>query len=124
MSGVSASPVSTSMFRPCCVTRAALLADGLAPAVLERGQEVVEIPIAAIVPVVLYALALEQPGRAELVPLVFAAEGHVQRRHAELLGRAHQAVRERDARRAALTRPDQQARPGTGVNGTATLSFG
>ena len=88
-----------------------LLADGLAPAALEGAKEVVEAAIAAVVPVILHALALEHAGPAELVPLLLAAEGDVQGRHAELLGGADQGMGERGPRGRAGARPDQEARP-------------
>ena len=89
----------------------ALLADGLALAALERAEEVVEARVAAVVPVVLHALALEQARGGEGVPLRLAAEGDVERGDAELLGRADQAARQRRAHLRAGTRRQQQARP-------------
>src|SRR5208282_5867591 len=102
----------------------ALLADVLALARAQGGEEIIEVAIAAVVPMELLALALEEAGRAECEPLLLGREGDVERGDAEPPRHLDHAGDERLARAGRGRGVDEQARPGDRREGDRDLQLG
>ena len=103
----------------------ALLAHGLALARGERGEEVVEVRVAGVVPVELLVRALQEPVLAQPAPLALAQEGDVHARHAVALGTAVAAAAASSASSPPpRARPHQQAAPRHRREGHGDLQLG
>ena len=100
-------------FHAVRVRLAAFLADRLALARGQPGEEIVEGFIAPVVPVKLLSHAPQEPRLAEGLPLVLGAEGNVKGRNPVVLGQLHQPGRQHQPGLLLLrTRPNHEARPG------------
>ena len=111
---------------PAAERLAALLPDRFPLARGERLQEIVEAPIALVVPVELLVGPLEQADVAGKLPFLAGEEGDVQRGDAEPVGDLHGRLQQDGLALAARRRRAGTSRrlPVTGVKGTETCSFG
>ena len=117
-------PVRRWMVIPAASRLAPFALDRLAVARVQRGQEIVESPVAVIVPVKLLVVALQEAVLAQKLRFGLAGKGHVHGGGVGRVAQRHQSARERGSDPLAIDAvADQQPRAGGGRKGHRGLQF-